>query len=54
MLRWTAVFFLIAIIAAVFGFGGLSSGAASVAKALFVVFLVLAGLSLLVGRRVIA
>ncbi len=51
MLYWAATFFVIAIVAAVFGFGGIALGAASAAKVLFVVFLVLAGLSLLFGRR---
>jgi uncharacterized membrane protein YtjA (UPF0391 family) len=54
MLRWAAVFFVIAIIAAVFGFAGISESAAGVAKVLFVVFLVLAGVSLLLGRRTVA
>ena len=41
MLKWAATFFIIAIIAAVFGFTGISEGAASIAKILFFVFLVL-------------
>ena len=51
MLYWAAVFFVIAIVAAVFGFGGIAASATGIAKVLFVVFLVLAGLSLLLGRR---
>jgi uncharacterized membrane protein YtjA (UPF0391 family) len=51
MLNWAAVFFLIAIVAALLGFGGVATGAAGIARLLFVVFLVLAGLSLLLGRR---
>src|ERR1019366_2594814 len=51
MLHYAVVFFIIAIIAAVFGFGGIASGAAGIAKILFVVFLVVAGVSLLLGRR---
>jgi len=51
MLRWAAIFFVIAIIAAVFGFGGIAHDAAGISKILFIVFLVLAGLSLLFGRR---
>jgi uncharacterized membrane protein YtjA (UPF0391 family) len=54
MLRWAAVFFLIAIVAAVFGFTGIAVGAAAAAKITFVVFLVLAGISLLLGRRFVA
>jgi uncharacterized membrane protein YtjA (UPF0391 family) len=51
MLYWAAVFFIIAIVAAIFGFGGLAASAVGLAKILFVVFLVLAGISLLMGRR---
>jgi uncharacterized membrane protein YtjA (UPF0391 family) len=40
MLWWAAVFFIIAIIAAVLGFGGLAVASASIAKILFFVFLV--------------
>ena len=54
MLYWAAVFFVIAIVAAFFGFGGISTEAAGVAKILFVVFLVLAAASLLFGRRRLA
>jgi len=32
MLHWAAVFFVIAIIAAVFGFGGIAASAAGIAK----------------------
>jgi uncharacterized membrane protein YtjA (UPF0391 family) len=51
MLYWAAVFFVIALVAAVLGFGGVASGAAGVAKILFFVFLVLGALSLIFGRR---
>jgi uncharacterized membrane protein YtjA (UPF0391 family) len=51
MLRWAAIFFVVALVAAVFGFGGIADSAAGVAKVLFIVFLVLAGVSLLIGRR---
>jgi uncharacterized membrane protein YtjA (UPF0391 family) len=53
MLHWAAIFFVIAIVAAIFGFGGIAASATGIAKILFVVFLVLAGLSLLFGRRVV-
>ncbi len=49
MLYWAAVFFVVALVAAVFGFGGIAVGAAEIAKILFVVFLVLFIVSLLVG-----
>ena len=32
MLRWTVVFLIVAIIAAVFGFTGIAAGAASIAR----------------------
>jgi len=50
MLHWSIVFFVIALVAAVFGFGGLAMEAAWIAKVLFFVFLVLFVLSTLLGR----
>jgi uncharacterized membrane protein YtjA (UPF0391 family) len=50
MLYWAAVFFVIALIAAVFGFGGIAVEAVGVAKILFFVFLILCIVSLLLGR----
>ena len=49
MLYWSAVFFIIALLSAVFGFGGIAAGAASIAKVLFFLFLVLFVLSLFLG-----
>jgi uncharacterized membrane protein YtjA (UPF0391 family) len=49
MLRWALAFFVIAIIAAVFGFAGIAVAAAGIAKILFFVFLVLFLLTLLGG-----
>ena len=51
MLYWAAVFFVIAILAGAFGFFGIMAGAAGIAKILFFGFLVLAVVSLLIGRR---
>jgi uncharacterized membrane protein YtjA (UPF0391 family) len=42
MLHYAIVFFIIAIIAAVLGFGGIAASAAGIAKILFFVFLILA------------
>jgi uncharacterized membrane protein YtjA (UPF0391 family) len=42
MLYYAVVFFVIALIAAFFGFSGVAVGAASIAKLLFIGFLVLA------------
>ena len=41
MLNWALTFLVIALIAAVFGFGGIAVEAAWIAKILFVVFLIL-------------
>lgn len=49
MLRWALAFFIIAIIAAVFGFAGIAVAAAGIAKVLFFVFLVLFVIALLSG-----
>jgi uncharacterized membrane protein YtjA (UPF0391 family) len=42
MLHYAVVFFVIALIAALFGFGGIAAGAVEIAKVLFFIFLVLA------------
>ncbi|MCL4761640.1 MAG: DUF1328 domain-containing protein [Burkholderiales bacterium] len=42
MLHYAIVFFVIALIAAVFGFGGIAAGAVEIGKILFFVFLVIA------------
>jgi uncharacterized membrane protein YtjA (UPF0391 family) len=49
MLSWALAFFIVAIIAAVFGFTGIAAGAAEIAKILFVVFVVLFLVSLVAG-----
>jgi uncharacterized membrane protein YtjA (UPF0391 family) len=41
MLRWALGFFIVALIAAVLGFSGMSLAAAGIAKVLFYIFLVL-------------
>ena len=51
MLRWAITFLIIAINAAVLGFGGIAGTAAGIAKILFVVFLVLFIVSFVMGRR---
>jgi len=56
MLRWSLIFFIVAIIAAVFGFGGVASGASEIARVLFFFFIVFFVVSLIwglaTGRRV--
>ncbi|MEA2781950.1 MAG: hypothetical protein QOK29_3494 [Rhodospirillaceae bacterium] len=49
MLYWAAVFFVIAIIAAVLGFGGVAASATGIAQILFYIFLVLFVVSLVVS-----
>ena len=49
MLNYALIFFIIAIIAAVFGFSGIAAGAAEIAKILFFVFLALFVVSLVIG-----
>ena len=39
MLKWSFIFLIIAIIAGIFGFTGISAGAESIAKILFFIFL---------------
>ena len=51
MLHYAVVFFVIALIAALFCFGGIAAGAAGIAKILFVVFIILAIASFLFGRN---
>ena len=45
MLGWALTFFVLAIIAAVFGFGGIAGASAGIAQILFFVFLALLVLS---------
>jgi uncharacterized membrane protein YtjA (UPF0391 family) len=49
MLRWAVIFFIIAIIAAVFGFGNIAAGATDIAKILFILFVILFVVSLIFG-----
>ena len=47
VLYYTAAFVIIALLAAALGFGGIAGSATMIARVLFLVFLALAGLSLL-------
>ena len=51
MLGWAVVFLIIALVAAVFGFGGIAVVSAGIAKLLFFIFLVLFIISLIFGWR---
>jgi uncharacterized membrane protein YtjA (UPF0391 family) len=49
MLRWALSFFILSIIAAILGFGGLAAEMAGIAQIIFYVFLFLFALSLIGG-----
>lgn len=49
MLYWTLIFLVIALVAGLFGFGGIASASAGIAKILFAIFLVLFVVSLIFG-----
>ena len=49
MLSWALIFLFVAIIAAVFGFGGIASASAGIAQILFFLFLVLFVVSLIMS-----
>ncbi len=49
MLHYALIFFLIAIVAAVFGFGSIAGASASIAKILFFLFLVVFLVTLVMG-----
>jgi uncharacterized membrane protein YtjA (UPF0391 family) len=51
MLHWSLIFLVLAIIAAILGFGGLAGAAIGIAKILFFVFLAIWIIGLLAGRR---
>jgi uncharacterized membrane protein YtjA (UPF0391 family) len=55
MLRWSLAFFIVSIVAALFGFGGIASGASEIARVLFFIFIVIFLISLvwglMAGRR---
>jgi uncharacterized membrane protein YtjA (UPF0391 family) len=51
MLRWAVVFLIVAIVAAIFGFGGIAATATDIARILFFVFLVLFVVALIFGRN---
>ncbi len=53
MLHWSLVFLIIAIIAAVLGFGGIAGASADIAKILFFVFLVVWLVAFMFGRRAV-
>jgi uncharacterized membrane protein YtjA (UPF0391 family) len=53
MLRWTVIFLVIAIVAALFGFTGIAAGAESIAKTIFFIFIVLVVGSFILGMTIL-
>ncbi len=51
MLYWAVVFFIVAIVAGIFGFGGIANESAYIAKILAIIGIVLALVSFLFHRR---
>jgi uncharacterized membrane protein YtjA (UPF0391 family) len=55
MLYWAAIFLVVALIAALFGFGGIAGAAVNIAQVLFFIFIVLFIVALVLnlfrGRR---
>jgi uncharacterized membrane protein YtjA (UPF0391 family) len=49
MLSWALMFLIVALVAAVFGFGGIASTATGIAQILFVIAIVMFVVSLLAG-----
>ena len=52
MLRWALVFFVISLVAGVFGFTGIAAGSAAIAKGLFFIALALFAIFLVAGVTV--
>ena len=53
MLKWSATFLIIAIVAAILGFTNIAAGAAEIAKIIFYIFLVLFIGALILGAGII-
>jgi uncharacterized membrane protein YtjA (UPF0391 family) len=51
MLNWAVTFLVLALVAAVLGFGGIAAESAYIAKVIFFVFLIFAVVSFVTGRR---
>jgi uncharacterized membrane protein YtjA (UPF0391 family) len=52
MLRWAVIFFIVSLVAALFGFTGISVAAAGIAKVLFYIFIALFLIALITGLAV--
>lgn len=55
MLKWAIIFFVVALLAAVLGFGGIAGAASGIAQILFYVFLIVFAISIVMhligGKR---
>ncbi|MEO8198967.1 MAG: DUF1328 domain-containing protein [Gemmatimonadota bacterium] len=55
MLKWAFIFLIVAVVAAIFGFGGIAATATGIAKVLFyialAIFLVMLLMGIFVGRK---
>ncbi len=51
LLQWTLIFLIVAVIAGVFGFGGIAQESVGIAKILFFIFLILFIASFFFGDR---
>lgn len=49
LLKWALIFFIVSLIAAMFGFGGIAAGAADIARVLFFIFAVICVIFLALG-----
>ena len=52
LLRWALIFLVVAIIAALFGFGNIAAGAADIARILFFLFLAVCVILFILGMTV--
>jgi uncharacterized membrane protein YtjA (UPF0391 family) len=52
MLKWAAIFFVIAIVAAIFGFGGIAESAAGIAKFFFFLFIIVCLVFFILGLTI--
>ena len=52
MLKWALIFFLISVLAGVFGFSGIAAGTAAIAKVLFFIAVALFVIFLILGLTV--
>lgn len=52
LLKWALIFFLISVVAAIFGFSGISAATADIARILFYIFVAIFVLLLILGLTI--